>query len=156
VTRGDFFLGKLATRDAILPILSVLSASASAGVSLTDLFDQLPKRFSRAALLKQFPRPVSMKIVDRFGPSNPDAMPQLAAHFSPALALPPVKSMDYTDGVRATLENGEVIHIRPSGNADELRIYAVADSQHRANALCAEGVAEPNGFLRRLEAFVGE
>ena len=41
--------------------------------------------------------------------------------------------MDYTDGVRILFANGEVAHVRPSGNADELRIYAVADTQRRAD-----------------------
>ncbi len=154
LVRDGRTLRKLATRDAILPIVSVLCAARAAGSSLLELFDQLPKRFSRAALLKQFPRPVSIKIMERFGPSNPGAPQELQGCFPQELSLPPVVSMDYTDGVRATLENGEVVHIRPSGNADELRIYAVADSQTRADAICNAGVAEPNGLLRRLEAFV--
>jgi phosphomannomutase len=41
--------------------------------------------------------------------------------------------------------------MRPSGNADELRIYAVADSLARAEAITALGIAEPNGILRSLE-----
>jgi len=44
-----------------------------------------------------------------------------------------------------------VAHIRPSGNADELRIYAVADTQERADAIAAMSVAEPDGILRRME-----
>ena len=46
--------------------------------------------------------------------------------------------------------NGDVVHFRPSGNADEFRIYAVADSQHRADEIVAMGVAEPDGLLRQL------
>ena len=45
-------------------------------------------------------------------------------------------------------------HVRPSGNADELRIYAVADAQARADAITAAGVAEPDGILRRMEKAV--
>lgn len=41
--------------------------------------------------------------------------------------------------------------MRPSGNADESRIYAVADTQPRADAIAALGIAEPDGLLRRLE-----
>ena len=36
--------------------------------------------------------------------------------------------VDYTDGMRVLFDNGDVAHVRPSGNADELRIYAVADT----------------------------
>ena len=44
--------------------------------------------------------------------------------------------------------------LRPSGNADELRIYAVADTEERADAIAAMGVAEPDGILRRMERAV--
>jgi len=33
----------------------------------------------------------------------------------------------------------DVAHVRPSGNADELRIYSVADTQSRADAIAAMG-----------------
>jgi phosphomannomutase len=53
--------------------------------------------------------------------------------------------------VRLIFGNGDVAHIRPSGNADELRIYAVADTQARADEIAALGVAEPDGLLRQIE-----
>jgi phosphomannomutase len=34
--------------------------------------------------------------------------------------------------VRITLENDEIIHLRPSGNAPELRCYTEADNEARA------------------------
>jgi phosphomannomutase len=49
--------------------------------------------------------------------------------------------------------NGDVAHVRPSGNADELRIYAVADTQQRADEIAEAGVA-PGGILRRLESII--
>jgi phosphomannomutase len=61
-----------------------------------------------------------------------------------------VDRVDSTDGVRITFVGGDVAHIRPSGNADELRIYAVADTQERADAIARAGVAEPDGILRRM------
>ena len=42
---------------------------------------------------------------------------------------------------RATIANGEVIHLRPSGNAPEFRCYNEADSPKRAaelTSLCLE------------------
>ncbi len=38
-----------------------------------------------------------------------------------------VKNVDVTDGLRLTLDNNDVIHLRPSGNAPELRCYAEAE-----------------------------
>lgn len=37
-----------------------------------------------------------------------------------------------TDGLRITLDNNDIVHLRPSGNAPELRCYAEADSQDEA------------------------
>jgi phosphomannomutase len=35
------------------------------------------------------------------------------------------------DGVRVYFHDGDVAHVRPSGNAPQLRIYANSDSQAR-------------------------
>ena len=72
IERNGAILKALPTRDAVLPILSVLFAAAERGLSLIDLFGRLPKRSSRAALLKNFPRPVALKILARFSPPTAD------------------------------------------------------------------------------------
>jgi phosphomannomutase len=74
--------------------------------------------------------------------------------FTPAMGFGPIARLDFTDGVRVIFDNGDVVHVRPSGNADEMRIYAVADTQARADAIAAMGVAEPDGILRSLERAV--
>jgi phosphomannomutase len=58
--------------------------------------------------------------------------------------------VDLTDGMRLMLANGEVAHVRPSGNAPQLRIYVFSRSAERAEAIAREAVAEPDGLLRRL------
>jgi phosphomannomutase len=157
IVRNGAILQPLLTRDAGLPILGVLFAAKQQGLSLVDLFGRLPKRFSRAALLKQFPRATALKIVDRFSPPSGNAeaiRKDLAQFFTPAQGFAGITHVDYTDGVRILFANGEVTHVRPSGNADELRIYAVADTQSRADAIVAMGVAEPAGILRKMEKAV--
>ncbi len=156
ITRNGATLQPLPTRDAGLPILGVLFAAEQNGLSLIDLFARLPKRFSRAALLKQFPRARALKIVGRFSPpaAGEAIRKDLAQFFSPALGFDSIAGVDYTDGVRILFANGEVAHVRPSGNADELRIYAVADTQSRADAIAALGIQEPAGILRRMEKAV--
>jgi phosphomannomutase len=75
----------------------------------------------------------------------------LGKFFAPAAGFGGIARINYTDGVRIYFGNGDVTHVRPSGNADELRIYAVADTQARADAITKLGVAEPDGILRQLE-----
>jgi phosphomannomutase len=160
IARNGAILQPLLTRDAGLPILGVLFAAEQSGLSLVDLFARLPKRFSRAALLKQFPRATALKIVARFSPGASPAAAGVAIRkdltlfFTPAMGFANISHVDYTDGVRILFANGEVAHVRPSGNADELRIYAVADTQSRADAIAAMGVAEPAGILRMMERAV--
>jgi phosphomannomutase len=154
IERDGATLSALPTRDAILPILATLFAAAGKGLSLVELFAQLPRRFSRAALLEHFPRASGLKLVEFFSPRGNDPRERLTRFFTPAMGFSQISHVDYTDGVRVLFENGDVAHVRPSGNADELRIYAVADTQERADAIAAMGVAEPDGILRSMERAV--
>lgn len=122
-------------------------------MSLLELFARLPKRFSRAALLPNFPRPLSSKIMAFFSPGEARGTEQeirkcLAGFFPSEMGFGEIVNVDRTDGVRVFFDNGDIAHMRPSGNADELRIYAVADTQARADRIVAMGIAEPNGILR--------
>jgi phosphomannomutase len=38
------------------------------------------------------------------------------------------KTINTVDGLRMTLENGDIIHLIPSGNAPKLRCYSEADN----------------------------
>lgn len=184
INRHGRKLAALPTRDAVLPILAVLAASREQGLALTGLFEQLPARFSRAALLKAFPRDRSLAITRRFTPDNPDILEvefdgsrinaqkadgtelilteiessdlqriraELERYFLPSSGFSAIHRMNVLDGIRIYFDNGDVAHLRPSGNADELRIYAVADRQDRANEITAAAVAEPDGILRTME-----
>jgi len=81
---------------------------------------------------------------------------QLSTHFSAARGFEIITALNYIDGVRITFRNRDIAHLRPSGNADELRIYAVADTQSRAEAIASRGVAEPDGILRTMERAVAK
>jgi phosphomannomutase len=187
IQRNGRILRALPTRDAILPILCTLFSALDNDLSLSALYDRLPRRFSRAALLKQFPRAVSERIVRRFSPASPEvrdvsfqpgkttvadsagselpitvARPReveairgdLQSFFTPELGFTSIAHLNYTDGVRVVFENADVAHIRPSGNADELRIYAMADTQERAERIASQGIAEPGGILRSMQISV--
>jgi phosphomannomutase len=176
-------LGALPTRDALLPILGTLASAREKGMALSALFDALPRRFGRAALLKKIPRALGLRIVERFSPGDTrikeiafkgdqvrlwdehgqemsftktqtramlDTREALGAFFTPALGFGRLTRINSLDGLRLWFSNGDIAHVRPSGNADELRIYAVADTQARADAIARFSIAEPDGILRRL------
>ncbi len=177
-------LPALPTRDAVLPIVAVLSIARREDLPLIDIFSRLPKRFSRSALIKQFPRTIGLAMVKRFSPAddsvktvefNEQTYPaikdanyqvilanpiqiksliaiktQLESVFNSISGFGKIVKMNFIDGIRLYFSSGEVAHLRPSGNADELRIYAVADTQDRADQIASMAVAEPNGLLRQL------
>ncbi len=127
IRRNGRSLPALATRDAFLPILSVLFAARERGESLSDLFAELPARFTSATLIRNFPRSAGLKVVETFQPADLEPI------------FGPLANVDCTDGPRITFSTGEVLHFRPSGNADEFRIYACADTPARANEIAAQG-----------------
>jgi phosphomannomutase len=127
VRRGGKLLPALPTRDAFLPILATLVAAKESGKPLGELFGELPARFTSATLVRNFPRSAGRDLVERLAPSE----------FEPLFG--PVAGVDRTDGPRVTFASGEVIHLRPSGNADEFRVYACADTPARAAEMTAAG-----------------
>jgi phosphomannomutase len=162
IERNGALLDALPTRDAFLPILTVLAAAAREGVPPAALFDRLPRRFGRSALLSEFPRQKALRILEQLTPSAtdgtdvPEKIALLARFFRPEDGFGAIEKLDSTDGLRIWFSNGDIAHLRPSGNADEFRIYAVADTQRRADEIAALGVREPDGILRRLERELDE
>jgi phosphomannomutase len=134
VQRKGKVLRALPTRDAMLPILAVLFAAREQGKPLNELFAQLPPRFTAATLLRNYPRTAGAKLVESFQPSALEPV------------FGPVSRIDRTDGVRITFASGDVIHLRPSGNADEFRIYACADTRPRAAEVVAQGAEWVRGL----------
>lgn len=120
-------LAPLATRDAVLPVVSVLKMAKEQGKAVSALLQELPARYTLSNRLKEFPTERSKsKIAELLG----DSSEQLKENFENAFGVfgSPLSEVDQTDGVRLTMENGDVIHLRPSGNAPELRCYNEAET----------------------------
>jgi phosphomannomutase len=73
----------------------------------------------------------------------------IGRYFLPEDGFPEAAAINWVDGVRVRFASGDVVHFRPSGNAPEMRFYAVADAPERARAVVALGVAD-QGILRRM------
>jgi phosphomannomutase len=149
IQRNGKTLKALPTRDAFLPILAVLFAAQAENIALPELFSRLPGRYSRSALVRNFPRAKGQRIME----SLREAGLAAKTFFPASSGFGSIAHFDYTDGVRILFDNGEVVHFRPSGNADEFRVYAVADSRERVNRMVEAAVA-PDGVIRSLERFV--
>jgi phosphomannomutase len=156
LTEGGFeidgkMLGALPTRDAFLPILVALLAAADAGQKVSERFAALPQRFTQAGLINDFPTEVSAALVRKFTRDDELTRGELEGYFTRELGFGQVSSINTLDGVRMYFSNGDIAHLRPSGNAPQLRIYSVAGSQKRADDIVAAAIAEPDGIFRRME-----
>ena len=127
-------LPALMTRDSHLPILAPLVAARAGGVSLADLVADQPARFTAADRLQEVPTDRSRALVARLTQDAAARSAFLAEFGGAAVAT------DTTDGLRITLDTGRIIHLRPSGNAPELRFYAEAESAAAARDFLAKGL----------------
>jgi len=133
-------LSALPTRDAVLPALAVLAMARQQGCKILALLNALPQRYTASDRLQDFPLADSRALLDNLQRDD-TAYRGLWGNELGALA-----QRDLTDGLRLTFDNGEIVHLRPSGNAPELRCYAEAGSMERAQTLVALSL-QRIGFL---------
>ena len=139
--------------------------------SKAGLLDRFPREAAHA-LIRRFSPPEGVEQVDFEGDSttfvysdgqtarasDAEAETQwsirneLETFFTPSRGFGEIIRTNIIDGLRICFDNGDIAHIRPSGNAPQLRIYAVADTQARADEIAAIGIQEPDGLLRQIEA----
>jgi len=111
-------------------MLALLVLARKQGCKLSALSADLPKRFTASDRLQGFATDKSRALLAQLQ-GDDAALSQTLAPDSGA-----VLSMNQTDGLRVTFANGDIVHLRPSGNAPELRCYAEADTAERAKVLC--------------------
>ncbi len=128
VGRAGISLPSLMTRDAVLPIVATLAAAAQEKRSVSAMIADLPARRTATDRLQDVPPEMSRGIVEALLGGDLSVLPD-------GLGAP--VSTDTTDGARLTFADGRVVHIRPSGNAPELRAYVEADSDEAAGDVLA-------------------
>jgi phosphomannomutase len=133
---GGFLLGSdmhlngkplkaLPTRDAILPAIMLLAAAGDGVISA--LVSALPQRYTHSDRIQNFATEKSQAIIAQGKEEPMKFLAQIG--FSTA----EIKNVDETDGLRIMLADNRIIHLRPSGNAPELRCYAEAENYLKAS-----------------------
>ncbi len=134
VARNGQRLSPLPTRDAVIVALALLADAREQGIRLSELVARLPPRFTVSDRLKAFPteqsRACIARLLDTAGRPDMAAIEQAFGEL-----CGPVAETDTTDGLRIGFRNGEIVHLRPSGNAPEFRCYNEADSAERVGEL---------------------
>jgi phosphomannomutase len=137
VSLGNANLTALPTRDALLPILALLRLSLKSGKKLSEIVNALPQRFSESFRITEFPPSRSAALITALKENmslvlkllNPDALS--------------ITSINTVDGIRAQFNDGDIVHVRPSGNAPEFRCIAESTTSEKAKELC-------EGCLQRI------
>lgn len=122
-------LNPLPTRDAVLPMLALLAMAKERHIKLSELSLDLPPRYTASDRLTSFATEKSRLLLNSLA-TTPTAVHDLLGDLCGAAV-----KQDQTDGLRLFFGNGEIVHFRASGNAPELRCYAEADTQVRADDL---------------------
>lgn len=110
-------LTPLPTRDAIIVLLSVLSESAKLHLPLSKIASKLPARYTASLSIKN----ISI---------DSSQVQQLLVH-----QLGPIKDTNVLDGLRLIFQNDDIVHLRPSRNSPEFRIYSESSTPTRAQEL---------------------
>ncbi len=127
-------LKALPTRDAVLPFIMLLSAARESGIAA--LVEALPKRYTHSDRIQNFATEKSVAIVQA-GTQNAQALSDQVGFTGLT-----VEAVDTTDGLRITLSDNSTFHLRPSGNAPELRCYAEAQSYELAELIVNQVLAK--------------
>jgi phosphomannomutase len=129
IAQNGNMLDALPTRDALLPFIVLASKIVKEKVPLSRLVEDLPKRFTSSDRIQEFSREKSMKLIEK-GVSNSEELLRVF-NFDNLKVI----DINQIDGLRLTLENEVIIHLRPSGNAPELRCYVETHSQEYSDSL---------------------
>jgi len=140
IKSGEKILKALPTRDAVILHLAILLLSIRKNRKISELLAELPQRFTASNRLKDFPTEISKAKIDALY-SGDEAKDKLIIESVFGQCFGSIASTDATDGLRIIFESGEIVHLRPSGNAPEFRCYTEADTEARAvemNRTCVE------------------
>jgi phosphomannomutase len=137
-------LRALPTRDAVIVLLGILLLAKARGKTVSQLTAELPARFTASDRLKDFATEKSAAILAKFN-SGAEAADKTAMEKMFGEICGKVAGVNRTDGLRIVFANGEIIHLRPSGNAPEFRCYAEAASDGRAREITSLALAKVRG-----------
>lgn len=123
-------LSPLPTRDAVLPIVTVMQLAGDYGNRLSQAIATLPSRHTVSGIIRDFPPELGAEVVNRF---LNEGIPLAQRYFTESFGN--VERVDFTDGVRMFFEHDKIVHLRPSGNAPEFRCYTEAASVDESEKL---------------------
>ena len=125
----------LPTREALLPIASLLHAVRAARMPVSALCAALPRRFTARNTLTGFSGQRGLDLLHRLA-ADPESA---AATLAPASGR--IAAADTTDGLRVRFENGDVVHLQSIDDPSGLSCATESSRQDTSERLCGECLA---------------
>ncbi len=132
----------LPTRDALLPLFAILIEMKRSGLTLSELVNPLRNRCTAS---------------NRIQFNNRDKVNTLLTSVSkdPSILLNMLETgiqvnitnIELLDGIRMSLSNDTIVHLRVSGNAPELRIYVETNTEKMSAQLLEQCVEVIGNYL---------
>ncbi|GAB3478919.1 phosphomannomutase [Marinomonas epiphytica] len=126
-------LKALPTRDSVLPIMIVLAMAAQQGKVVSELLRNYPARYTASDRIKETPTKLSQNYLSALKESSEKQDDFLSSIYLNEGIY--ATSINTLDGLRMTLSNNDIVHLRPSGNAPELRCYVEAGVSTEASKI---------------------
>ena len=118
-------LKALPTRDAVLPVLAVLSNPNGVTVQV----EALPSIYTASNRIQGIAREDTLVLIEKVKADPRFLMNKIGIQEATVI------NANTVDGYRMTLSTCDVIHLRPSGNAPELRCYIESSSKSQAESM---------------------
>lgn len=140
-------LEALPTRDAFLPIVITLIRAAKEQKQVSEIFQALPKRYTSSGLIDDIvPQKITLfkELI-----SDQKKAERLINKLFKETELNSIQDINVQDGLKVLFAHGEIVHLRPSGNAPQFRVYTNADTQGQADLLVTRAI-ENGGYIEQL------
>lgn len=121
-------LKALPTRDSLISLLCIIIYAHKNGKKISEIVKKYARMFTFSQSIEvssRVSRAFLMKLFDEMKTQHTDFFEMNVSY----------ENIEFVDGLRIYFKNGEIIHLRPSGNAPELRCYTEAASEKRAREL---------------------
>ena len=137
IRKNNVLVSPLATRDAIIVLLSIIHSAVQKNCPLSKLSAQLPQRYTYSDRIKNFATAKSQQLMAKYTTANDVKNKQALEIDFPELVqkLGKIIHINTIDGLRITFSNEDIIHFRPSGNAPEFRCYSESDTEDNAKEI---------------------
>lgn len=139
ISRDGKVLKSLATRDAVIPMLAVVMLTIKSNKKVSELLQDLPSCYTASSKIDDFATEKSQEILKSVLAGKSKLLDQIISEYFDGNN--DIKHINTTDGVRITFDNEDVLHLRPSGNAPELRCYTESSTEELAcnlNQFCVD------------------